>query len=75
MAECPCLRDTDTQMTAAKKRRSGKQQFSVTKAVKANARTRVGQPPPERILPDETKQDRLVRKHKPTLQDLIEKEE
>ncbi len=48
-----------------------KQVFSKVKAVKANARTRVGAPPPERVLPD-PKQKLAVRpKHKPTLAELI----
>jgi hypothetical protein len=46
-----------------------KQTFSKVKAVKANARARVGTPPPERILP---KQKIAARpKHKPTLADLL----
>jgi hypothetical protein len=62
-------------MAATKKSRSRKQVFSVTKAVKANARAQVGQPPPERILPDETKSAKVTRKHKPSLQQLIQEEE
>lgn len=58
-------------MAAKKKSRSRKQVFSVTKAVKANARERVGQPPPERILPDESKSASTRQKHKPTLQQLL----
>jgi hypothetical protein len=61
-------------MAAAKKSRNRKQVFSVTKAVKANARARVGQPPAERILPDETKSARVTRKHKLSLQKLIQQE-
>jgi hypothetical protein len=50
-----------------------KQTFSKIKAAKANARTRVGTPPPERVLPD-PKQKRAVReKHKETLADLLRK--
>ncbi len=56
-------------------RKPKKQTFSVTKAVKANARARVGQPKPARVLPDETKQNRKQRKHKQGLEDLIAKEE
>jgi hypothetical protein len=62
-------------MAGTRKGRKRKDTFSVTKAVKANARTRVGQPRPARILPDETKDSRVVRKHKVSIQDLIEKEE
>jgi hypothetical protein len=56
-------------------RKAKKQTFNVTKAVKANARARVGQPKPGRVLPDETKQTRKERKHKKGLEELIAKEE
>jgi hypothetical protein len=50
-----------------------KQVFSRVKAVKSNARDRVGTPPPERVLPD-PKQKRAVKpKHKETLADLMDK--
>ena len=49
--------------------------FSVTKAVKANARDRVGQPKVERVIPDETKAQQRERKHKETLADLLTKED
>jgi protein-arginine kinase activator protein McsA len=62
-------------MAGTKRSRAKKQVFSVTKAVKANARTRVGQPPPAFVLPDDTKTARSARKYKKSLQDLIEKEE
>ena len=59
-----------------KKSRAKKDVFSVTKAVKANARARVGQPKAEFVLPDVTKKvARREAKHKPTLQDLLTKEE
>ena len=45
--------------------------FSVTKAVKANARERVGQPKPGRVLEDKPKTGRAA-KHKPKLEDLLE---
>jgi hypothetical protein len=48
-----------------------KQTFSKVKAVKANARTRVGSPPPERVLPDPKRKLAAQPKHKPTLADLI----
>ena len=41
--------------------------FSVTKAVKRNARDRVGTPPPGHVLPDEKAQ-----KHKVTLSRLLQ---
>jgi hypothetical protein len=48
-----------------------KQVFSKVKAVKANARTRVGTPPPERVLPDPKQKLAAKPKHKRTLADLI----
>jgi len=48
-----------------------KQVFSKVKAVKANARDRVGSPPPERVLPDPKQKLATKPKHKPTMSDLI----
>ena len=48
-----------------------KEVFSATKAVKANARERVGQPKPGRVLDDKPKTGRET-KHKPKLEDLLE---
>jgi hypothetical protein len=48
--------------------------FSATKAVKANARERVGQPKPARVLSTEPRTGRDV-KHKPKLDELIRTEE
>jgi len=48
-----------------------KKVFSIVKAVKANARTRVGTPPPERVLPDPKQKLAAKPKHKRTLADLI----
>lgn len=49
-----------------------KETFSVTKAVKANARDRVGTPPPQTVLPDEkTRAGRRASKHKVTLERLL----
>ena len=49
-------------------------QFSVTKAVKSNARDRIGTPPPSHALPDEkTKAARRAAKHKITLRKLLER--
>ena len=50
-----------------------KQTFSKIKAAKANARTRVGTPPPERVLPDPKQKRAANQKHKTTLADLIHK--
>jgi hypothetical protein len=54
---------------AAKKRRPKK--FSVTKAVKANARERVGQPKPERVIGEKPSALSRKAKHKETLTDLL----
>ncbi|MEO8735233.1 MAG: hypothetical protein ABI380_01705 [Edaphobacter sp.] len=51
--------------------KSKKQVFSKVKAVKANARARVGSPPPERVLPDPKQKLAAKPKHKPTMADLI----
>jgi len=56
----------------ATKRKPGK--FSVTKAVKANARERVGQPPAARVVDTEPRTGRQA-KHKPKLEELIRKED
>lgn len=48
-----------------------KQVFSAVKAVKSNARDRVGSPPPERVLPDPKQKQAAKPKHKQTLADLI----
>ena len=45
--------------------------FSATKAVKANARERVGQPRPSRRI-DETPRNLREAKHKPKLEQIIE---
>jgi hypothetical protein len=46
--------------------------FSKVKAVKSNARDRVGTPPPERILPDPKRKLAAKPKHKKTLADLLD---
>jgi hypothetical protein len=51
-----------------------KKTFSAAKAVKANARERVGQPKPSRILPDTPKTGRKA-KHKTTLDELVRGED
>jgi hypothetical protein len=53
--------------------RPKKQTFSKVKAVKSNARDRVGTPPPERVLPDPKQKRTIKPKHKETLADLIGK--
>ena len=49
--------------------------FSVTKAVKRNARDRVGQPKPEKVIPSEPQTTRRERRHKETLADLLQRNE
>ena len=48
--------------------------FSATKAVKANARERLGQPKPARVLDTEQRTGREA-KHKPKLEEIIRQEE
>ncbi|WP_263381853.1 hypothetical protein [Granulicella arctica] len=48
-----------------------KSTFSVVKAVKANARERLGSPPPERVLPDPKQKLAAHPKHKENLADLL----
>jgi hypothetical protein len=48
-----------------------KRVFSVVKAVKENARDRVGPVPPERVIPDPKQKAAAKPKHKETLADLL----
>lgn len=48
--------------------------FSATKAVKANARERVGQPKPARVVDTVPRTGREI-KHKPKLEDIIRQAE
>jgi hypothetical protein len=45
--------------------------FSAAKAVKANARERVGQPKPSRVLPGTPRTGRKA-KHKPKMEEMID---
>jgi hypothetical protein len=54
------------------KRKPG--EFSAVKAVKANARERVGQPKPARIVEDTPRTGRQA-KHKPKLEQILQREE
>jgi hypothetical protein len=56
----------------AKKKAAKK--FSVTKAVKANARERLGQPPPERVIAEKPRATSRKAKHKETLSGILEAE-
>ncbi len=47
------------------------EKFSVAKTVKANARERVGQPKPARVVVDTPRTGRKT-KHKPTMEQVIE---
>jgi len=57
---------------AMKKRKRA--EFSATKAVKANARERVGQPKPVRVLETEPREGRRA-KYKPQLDELVKQED
>jgi hypothetical protein len=50
-----------------------KRVFSIVKAVKENARARVGAPPPEKVLPDPKQKAAREPRHKETLADLLGK--
>lgn len=52
-----------------------KRTFSKVKAVKANARERLGSPPAERTLPSPKEKAAARPKHKETLADLLTKRE
>jgi hypothetical protein len=48
--------------------------FSVTKAVKSNARDQVGQPKASRVIEDKPKPETRETKHKRKMEDLIQDE-
>jgi hypothetical protein len=51
-----------------------KRTFSAVKAVKSAARHQLGMPSPTKVVPDaKTKAERRVEKHKPSLQELLQK--
>lgn len=56
-------------------KRAKKREFSKVKAVKANARERVGQPKPERLTDAEPRNAARKPKHKPTLQEIIDRQD
>jgi hypothetical protein len=58
-------------MIMVTKRTKKKDTFSATKAVKANARERVGSPPPSVPLDPEQKRRLREKKHKKTLSKLL----
>jgi hypothetical protein len=49
--------------------------FSAVKAVKSNARERVGQPKAERVIEDKPREERRKAKHKPTLGKILNHED
>jgi hypothetical protein len=51
-----------------------KKTFSITKAIKANARDRVGTPPPSHPLPTLKEKIAAKSKHKKTLADLLNRD-
>jgi hypothetical protein len=57
------------------KKKAKKKIFSAVKAVKANARERVGQPKPEKTILSTTQEQKRKSKHKPTLGELLTSEE
>ena len=54
-----------------RKRKPKKQVFSAVKAVKANARERLGTPPADRVIPDAKMKAAQKAKHNPTLAELL----
>ena len=56
------------------KRRRRPERFSVVKAVKANARERVGQPRPERVIDDQKRENLRKPKHRQTMPQLLSEE-
>jgi hypothetical protein len=54
------------------RKRAKKKTFSAIKAVKANARERLGQPKAERVIEEKPRKGERAAKHKPTLGDLLE---
>jgi hypothetical protein len=57
------------------KKRAKKKVFSAVKAVKANARERVGQPKAERVIDENRRAVRRGEKHKPTLAERLNLDE
>ncbi len=56
-------------------KKAKKRIFSIVKAVKENARARVGSPPPERVIPDPKARAAAHPKHKETLANILERAE
>jgi hypothetical protein len=58
-----------------RKRKAKKKTFSAVKAVKANARERVGQPKAQRVIEETPREKHGKAKHKPTLGGLLNTDE
>jgi hypothetical protein len=56
-------------------RKAKKKVFSAVKAVKANARERVGQPKPERVIADAPREGKRKSKHKQTIAEILNSED
>jgi hypothetical protein len=56
---------------AMAKRKRRPEKFSIVKAVKANARERVGQPRPERVIEDPKRAHSRKAKHRQTMPQLL----
>ncbi len=56
------------------KRKRRPEKFSIVKAVKANARERVGQPRPERVIADQPRENSRKEKHRQTMPQLLSSE-
>lgn len=57
------------------KKKAKKKTFSAIKAVKANARDRVGQPKAEQVIADTPREEKRKAKHKQTLSELLSADE
>jgi hypothetical protein len=53
-------------------KKAKKRVFNIVKAVKRNARDRVGAPPPEKVIPDPKQKAAAKPRHKIKLQELLE---
>ncbi|GGH14540.1 hypothetical protein GCM10011586_35040 [Silvibacterium dinghuense] len=71
--QIPDMLKQEDETMAAKKAK--KKTFSAVKAVKANARERVGQPKAERVIVDTPRAERRKAKHKPTLAEILVRED
>jgi hypothetical protein len=56
-------------------KKAKKKTFSAVKAVKANARERVGQPKPEKVIVDTPRALKRKSKHKETLVEILSSDE